>query len=131
MLPALTLLFGMDPVTAVGTASLYSFLTKVGATWHHFKLKTIDWSIAWRFLVGAVPANMAVALWISSHGTNDTFNQNLKVFIAGVICFSLLVMLVNGLIKRSGPALRLGEHTLYLSEAELPILSRSSPHPLR
>jgi len=112
MLPALTLLFGMDPVTAVGTASLYSFLTKVSATWHHFKLKTVERKIAWRFLIGAVPANIGVALWISSHGSDETFNQSLKAFIAGVVCFSLLVMLANSLIKRTGPALRFGEHTL-------------------
>jgi len=66
MLPALTLLFGMDPVTAVGTASFYSFLTKASATWHHVKLKTIEWKIALRFLVGAVPANIGIALWITS-----------------------------------------------------------------
>jgi uncharacterized membrane protein YfcA len=112
MLPALTLLFGMDPVMAVGTASLYSFLTKASATWHHVRLKTIDWKIAWRFLIGAVPANIVVALWITSHGTDESFNQSLKAFIAGVICFSLFIMLVNSLIKRSGPALRIGEHTL-------------------
>ena len=112
MLPALTLLFGMDPVTAVGTASFYSFLTKASATWHHVKLKTIEWKIAVRFLVGAVPANIGIALWITSHGADETFNQSLKGFIAGVIYFSLLVMLVNSLIKRTGPALWIGEHTL-------------------
>ena len=112
MLPALTLLFGMDTIAAVGTASLYSFVTKVGATWHHVRLKTIEWKIAKRFLIGAVPANIGVALWISSHGSDEAFNQTLKVFITGVICFSLIVMLVNSLIKRSGPSLRVGEHTL-------------------
>jgi len=122
MLPALTLLFGMDPVMAVGTASLYSFLTKVSATWHHFKLKTVEWKIAWRFLIGAVPANAGVALWIASHGSDETFNQSLKAFIAGVICFSLLIMFINGLIKRSGPALRLGEHTLAHYLANRPAL---------
>ncbi len=121
MLPALTLLFGMDPIAAVGTASLYSFLTKVSATWHHVRLKTIEWKIARRFLIGAIPANITVALWISSHGSDEMFNQSLKAFIAGVICFSLLVMLANSMIKRSGPALRVGEHTLahYLANHQI------------
>lgn len=122
MLPALTLLFGMDPIMAVGTASFYSCLTKVGATWHHVRLKTIDWNIAWRFLIGAIPANIGVALWIASHGSDEAFSQNLKVLITGVICFSLLVMLINGLIKRSGPALRFGEHTLAHYLANRPAL---------
>jgi len=112
MLPALTLLFGMDPVSAVGTASLYSFITKVSGTWHHVKLKTIEWKIARRFLIGAVPANVGVALWVSSQGSDAAFNQSLQTFIVGVIGFSLLIMLLNSVIKRSGPALRLGEHTL-------------------
>jgi uncharacterized membrane protein YfcA len=112
MLPALTLLFGMDPVSAVGTASLYSFITKVSGTWHHVKLKTIEWRIARRFLIGAVPANVGVALWVSSHGSDAAFNQALQIFIVGVIGFSLLIMFINSVIKRSGPALRMGEHTL-------------------
>jgi uncharacterized membrane protein YfcA len=101
MLPALTLFFGMEPITAVGTVSLYSFLTKASATWHHVKLKTIDWKIAGWFLIGAVPANIGVALWVTSRAADEAFNQYLKVFIAGVICFSLLVMLVNIAMKRA------------------------------
>ncbi len=122
MLPVLTLLFGMDPVMAVGTASFYSCLSKAGATWHHVRLKTIDWKIARRFLIGAVPANIGVALWIASHGSDEAFNQNLKILIAGVICFSLIVMLINGSIKRTGPALRHGEHTLAHYLANRPVL---------
>jgi len=116
-LPALTLLLGMNPVGAVGTASLYSFLTKASATVHHVKLKTIEWKIAGRFLIGAVPANIIVALWVSSRGTNEVFNQYLMYFIVGVIFFSLGIMIVNGLIKQSGPALKAGSHTAahYLS----------------
>lgn len=116
-LPALTLLLGMNPVVAVGTASLYSFLTKAFATFHHVKLKTIEWKIAGYFLIGAVPSNMLVARWISSRGTNEEFNQHLMYFVVGVICFSLGIMVMNSVIKRSGPALKVGDHTAahYLS----------------
>ena len=124
MLPALILLFRMDPVTAVGTASLYSFITKAGATWHHIKLRTIEWKVSFRFLVGAVPANMVVASWIVSRGADEAFNHSLKIFIVCLIVFSLGVMLLNSLIIRSGPALRREEHTLAHYLANLPNLQR-------
>ncbi len=40
VLPSLTLILGLPPSVAAGTASLYAFLTKIQATVEHFRLKT-------------------------------------------------------------------------------------------
>jgi len=102
VLPALTLILRIDPVTAVGTTTLYAFLTKITATFHHHKLKTIDWGISARFLMGAVPANIITSIWVSSHGGDLRFKQELTHFIVAVVFFSVL-MIVLHMLARSRP----------------------------
>lgn len=95
VLPTLTMLFRMNAVMAVGTASFYAFLTKVSATFHHARLKNVDWSLASFFLVGAVPVNLLVARWVSGRGEDLEFARDLQRFIAGVVCFCVAVMALN------------------------------------
>ena len=102
VLPALTLILRIDPITAVGTTTLYAFLTKITATIHHHRLKTIDWGISARFLMGAVPANIITSLWVSSQGGDLQFKRALTNFIVGVIFFSVFMMVLN-MLSRSRP----------------------------
>ena len=102
--PALTLVLRIDPLIAVGTTTLYAFLTKITATVHHIRLKTVDWGISCRFLAGAVPANIITALWVSRQGTNEAFKGSLRSFIVGVIFFSAVMLVVN-LITRARPGI--------------------------
>lgn len=95
VLPALTLLLKMNPVMAVGTASLYAFLTKVSATFHHVRLKTIDWHISFLFLAGALPANAAVSVLIAHWAEGPEFLHALKLFITGTVFFCAGVMVMN------------------------------------
>jgi uncharacterized membrane protein YfcA len=111
VLPALTVVLRIDPITAVGTTTLYAFLTKITATWHHVKLKTIDWGISLRFLAGAVPANIITALWVSRQGTNEAFKTSLRNFIVGVVFFSVIMMVLN-MITRARPGVVKKERTL-------------------
>lgn len=96
-LQAMTLALGMDPIKAVGTTSLYIFLTNISASFHHAKLKNISWPSVARVLGGAVPANILVALWISQQGGNDAFKHSLKTFIICIVFFSIGVMVLNAL----------------------------------
>jgi len=100
--PALTLILRIDPIMAVGTTTLYAFLTKITATLHHHKLRTIDWGISLRFLAGALPVNVATALWVSNHGGDPHFKQVLIRFIVGVVIFSVFIMVLN-MVTRSRP----------------------------
>ena len=99
VLPTLTLLLRMNAVMAVGTASLYAFLTKISATFHHAKLKTIDWTLSLLFLAGAIPVNLVVARWIAGQGANEAFSNGLKKFITGMVFFCV-VMMVSNLISK-------------------------------
>ncbi len=103
ILPTLTLLFGMDTTVAVGTASLYSFITRVTGTLHHFKLKTINLTVALWFLVGAMPANVAASWFVAATvrrlGAGSeavaSFQANLNTFVAIIILLSCLLLVVN------------------------------------
>lgn len=94
-LPALTLLLRMDSVMAVGTASLYSFLTKASALFHHIQLKTIDWTTSLWILSGALPANLFVAYRVAGRGGDKEFDVLLQKVIVGVILFSVGLMIYN------------------------------------
>ena len=68
VLPILTVLL-KDPITAIGTTTLYAFLTKITALFYHIKFKTIDWKISLYFLIGAVPSTILSAYYVSKKTT--------------------------------------------------------------
>lgn len=106
-LQAMTLVLGLDPIKAVGSTSLYIFLTNISASIHHAKLKNIAWGAAARILGGAVPVNIAVAAWVSRQSGNDSFKHSLKICIICIVFFSIGVMIINASQKISSK-----EHSL-------------------
>jgi len=58
MTPLLILLFGVHPVTAVGTDLIYASITKTGGTLVHGIGGTIDWRIVRRLALGSLPASV-------------------------------------------------------------------------
>ena len=110
VLPALMLLLKLPSSTAVGTASLYSFLTKATASYHHYRLKTIDVGVSLVFLAAAIPANIAVSISINRYISGlqaggsalARFQDSLRFFIVGVILLSVALLVAN-LLKRRAP----------------------------
>lgn len=101
LLPVLTLGFGLPSTVAVGTAHLYSCLSKLPAVFFHFRQGTIRFRTSAYFLAGALPVSVAVALWISGYaGDMDPadpawreLQTNLRQFIAAVVILSGLLIL--------------------------------------
>jgi uncharacterized protein len=58
MTPLLVLLFGVHPVTAVGTDLLFASVTKSAGTLVHGMNKTVDWRVTGRLAIGSVPATV-------------------------------------------------------------------------
>ena len=58
MTPILVLVFGVAPVTAVGTDLLYAGLTKVGGAVSHGIKGHVDWRITGLLAAGSVPATI-------------------------------------------------------------------------
>jgi hypothetical protein len=58
MTPLLILLFGVHPLTAVGTDLLYAAVTKTAGTAIHSKKSNVDWRVAGVLAAGSVPATV-------------------------------------------------------------------------
>ena len=71
MTPLLVLLFGVHPVTAVGTDLLYAALTKTCGTLVHHIGNTVEWRIVGWLGAGSLPASVMTLLLISRqrHGS--------------------------------------------------------------
>ena len=98
MTPLLILLFGIQPVTAVGTDIFYGAVTKTAGAWRHLKHRTVHRAIVLWLAVGSVP--MAIlGVWIievlqNAYG-EDTVNQ----VVLGAVGAALLVVGVATLIR--------------------------------
>ena len=58
MTPLLILLFGVHPLTAVGTDLVYAAVTKTAGTAIHSKKGNVDWRVAGLLAAGSVPATV-------------------------------------------------------------------------
>ena len=65
MTPLLILLFGVHPLTAVGTDLLYAAVTKTAGTAIHSKKGNVDWRVAGLLAAGSVPATVLI-IWVLS-----------------------------------------------------------------
>src|ERR1700744_3673656 len=65
MTPILILLFGIHPVTAVGTDLLYAAATKTAGTLVHGLGRTIEWRIVALLASGSVPMTVLTLLVLS------------------------------------------------------------------
>jgi hypothetical protein len=63
MTPLLVLLFGVAPVTAVGTDLLFAAVTKAGGAWAHARRGNVDWRVVGWLAAGSVPGS-AVTLML-------------------------------------------------------------------
>ncbi len=101
LMPALTLVLGMSPVMAVGTANLFNVMAKSYAFFEHFKLKTIRFRQGSLFLLAALPGSVGSALLLTmylKHHQGDLIlvkqlQESLRYVIAGVILLSLAMIL--------------------------------------
>src|SRR5260370_675050 len=90
MTPLLVLVFGVAPVTAVGTDLLFAALTKTGGAWAHARRGNVDWKIVgWLAAARIVGADIA-------HAVPLTLVAGLGHAAAGAVDWQLLVALLIG-----------------------------------
>src|ERR671919_1606722 len=63
MTPLLILVFGIKPVTAIGTDIFYAAVTKTVGGWRHLKLKTVNLGLSFWMAIGSVPSAIA-GVWV-------------------------------------------------------------------
>jgi uncharacterized protein len=87
MTPLLILLFGVNPLTAVGTDLLYAAVTKTAGTVIHSRRGNVDWRVAALLAAGSIPATVVTMGVLSFMPKEDPS-------IAGIITISAGVALI-------------------------------------
>jgi uncharacterized protein len=103
MTPLLILLFGVQPVTAVGTDIFYGAVTKTAGGWRHLKHGTVHRGIAFWLAVGSVPSAIA-GVWMIEVLQNAYGEDEVNHLVLGMLGGALMVVgiatLIRGLLLR-------------------------------
>lgn len=105
MTPLLMLIFGVAPVTAVGTDLWFAAITKLFATHIHNGDRLIDWGVARRMWLGSLPAacgSIITLRWLSPLGHMEA----LKVALAVAVIITALGILTHSRLHALGRYLR-------------------------
>jgi uncharacterized membrane protein YfcA len=97
MTPLLILLFGIHPVTAVGTDLLYAAATKTGGSFVQGYNRTIDWRIVGRLASGSVPAAILTLLILNYLDINSA---TANLVITKVLGVALLLTAAALILRR-------------------------------
>jgi uncharacterized membrane protein YfcA len=88
MTPLLVLLFGVAPVTAVGTDLLFAAITKAGGAWAYARRGAVDWRIVARLAAGSVPAAVATLVLLHLFVTDQ---KGLGHIVSVALGFALIL----------------------------------------
>jgi uncharacterized protein len=95
MTPILIIVFGYNPVTAVGTDLAYGAVTKTLGGWRHFKQRTVFFPLALWMGVGSVPAAIGgvYVLHILEHRYGKSFDNAMLIAVATAVMFTGVAVL--------------------------------------
>ncbi len=91
MTPLLILIFGINPVTAIGTDIFYAAITKTVGGARHLRLRTVHRALALWLTVGSVPAAIA-GVWVIERLQESVGEQTLNEIVLGILGATLLVV---------------------------------------
>ncbi len=97
MTPLLILLFGIQPVTAIGTDIFYAAVTKTVGGWKHLKLGTVHKGIVFWMALGSVPSALA-GVWVIEL-LQQRYGDDLDSVVLGLLGGALLVVGVATLLR--------------------------------
>ncbi len=97
MTPLLILLFGVKPVTAIGTDIFYASITKTVGGWRHLKLKTVNMPLVIWMACGSVPAAIA-GVWVIER-LQESYGDDIDKVVLGVLAGALIVTGAATLIR--------------------------------
>jgi uncharacterized membrane protein YfcA len=97
MTPLLIIIFGISPVTAIGTDIFYAAVTKTVGGYQHLKLKTVHRGIAFWLAVGSVPSALVGVYVIEL--LQRTYGDDLDKLVLGMLGGALLVVGIATLLR--------------------------------
>jgi hypothetical protein len=95
MTPLLVLLFGVAPVSAVGTDLWFAALTKIaGGAFHHGR-GSVDWEVMRRLSLGSLPTAIGTLAWLRYSGAHTLQNSLLTTTLGTVLLLTAAAMLLK------------------------------------
>src|SRR6516165_11526135 len=94
MTPLLILLFGIHPVSAVGTDLLYAAATKTGGSLIHGFSRTVEWKIVARLATGSVPASAVCLIVLSRFDLSGAAARAAITTVLGVGLYLTALVLI-------------------------------------
>ena len=91
MTPLLIFLFGVKPVTAIGTDIFYAAVTKTVGGWRHLKMGTVNIKLAYWLAAGSVPAAI-VGVWAISVLQSKVGEEELDSIVYALLGGTLLMV---------------------------------------
>ncbi len=100
MTPLLILVFGVKPVTAIGTDLAYGAVTKTLGGWRHWRQRTVDLSVSSWMALGSVPAAVlgVIALKALERGNQASFDDTILIAVGAALLLCGIAMLARHLL---------------------------------
>lgn len=101
MTPLLILVFGVKPVTAIGTDLAYAAVTKTVGGYKHWRQDTVDLRLSTWMALGSVPAAVSgvVVLDLLERATGSDFDDLLLTILAAALLLTGVATLVRSFLK--------------------------------
>ena len=102
MTPLLILVFGVKPITAVGTDLAYAAVTKTVGGYKHWRQNTVDLRLSTWMALGSVPAAVGgvFVLDLVERATGRDFDDLLLTILAAALLITGVATLVRAFLKR-------------------------------
>jgi hypothetical protein len=102
MTPMLILVFGVTPVTAIGTDLAYAAVTKTVGGWKHLRQKTVDLTLSSWMAMGSVPAAIGgvYVLTLLEDWLGQDFEDAVIAILAGALLLTGAATLIRAFLKR-------------------------------
>jgi uncharacterized protein len=102
MTPLLILVFGVKPITAVGTDLAYAAVTKTVGGYKHWRQNTVDLRLSTWMALGSVPAAVGgvFVLDLLERATGRDFDDLLLTILAAALLITGVATLVRAFLKR-------------------------------
>jgi uncharacterized membrane protein YfcA len=99
MTPLLIIVFGIKPVTAVGTDLAYGAVTKTVGGWRHFRHGTVDMGLSMWMAFGSVPAAVGgvYVLEAIKHAYGKQFDDVMLTAVACALLFTGLAVMARSM----------------------------------
>jgi uncharacterized membrane protein YfcA len=102
MTPMLILVFGVTPVTAIGTDLAYAAVTKTVGGYKHLRQKTVDIRLSSWMAIGSVPAAIG-GVWVLGlleDAAGRDFDDLVIAILAGALLLTGAATLIRAFLKR-------------------------------